>query len=390
MNVVVIFVKLKYNRNNDIIRKGDDMIYLDYSATTPVAKEVLDHYYDISENYFANPNSNYKIAKKSLEIIDQSTLNIAKLLRIKPTEIIYTSGASESNNTILKGVCSLDLKKKHIITSELEHSSIYGALNYLSDLGYEIDFVKTNDRGLIDLGHLKSLLRKDTLIVSIAMVNSELGIVQPIREISKIVHANNSFFHSDITQAITKLEISFDCLDFASLSAHKFYGMKGIGLIYKKEGLNLIPLIHGGKSTTIYRSGTPATPLIASLAKALSLAMTNINQNYQDVALKNHYLVKQIKDLPYICINSNEHSLPHILNISILNKEAKESQKIFDDNDIYISTQSACSISSVSKAVLALTKDINKAKKSIRISLSNKTTYAELDQVIKVIKEQLV
>ena len=187
--------------------------------------------------------------------------------------MIYTSGASESNNLAIKGIClKYQNRGKHIITTFLEHSSVIGPLNYLIKMGFDVDFVKIKDDGCVDLEHLKSLLRNDTILVSISMVDSEIGLRQSIQEIAKILEEYpKCYFHVDCTQAYGKIPVDLTGVDLASMSAHKIYGLKGIGLLIKRENISIEPLIHGGKSTTVYRSGTPALPLIVSLMKALKL-----------------------------------------------------------------------------------------------------------------------
>ena len=258
------------------------MTYLDYSATTPIRKEVLDIYNKVSLEYPGNSNSLHSLGVKSKELEDKCTKIISNLLKVKPSEIIYTSGASESNNTAIKGIClKYQNRGKHIITTYLEHSSIIAPLNYLSDLGFEVDFVKIKENGLVDVEHLKSLLRDDTILVSICAVDSEIGLKEPINEIANILkNYPKCFFHVDCTQALGKIDIDFNNIDLASMSAHKLFGPKGIGLLIKKENIVIEPLIHGGKSTTPYRSGTPPLPLIAGLTKALELSIPNVDKNY--------------------------------------------------------------------------------------------------------------
>src|SRR5699024_7882406 len=247
------------------------MIYLDYSATTPVEESVLNSYIETTKKIIGNPNSLHKLGVDAKRLIDRATSQIATILGVKPNEIIYTSGASESNNTAIKGIClKYQNRGKHIITTYLEHSSVIGPLNYLTKLGFEVDFVKINDDGLVDLDHLKQLIRDDTILVSICAVDSEIGLKQNINDIAKIVKDHpKCFFHVDFTESIGKINIDFSNIDLASISAHKFYGIKGIGLLIKKENIIIDPLIHGGKSTTPFRSGTPPLPLIVSMLKAL-------------------------------------------------------------------------------------------------------------------------
>ena len=365
------------------------MIYLDYSATTPVNKEVLDTFVKVSNNYIGNPNSLHKLGVESKKLIDASTEQIAKILKVKPSEIIHTSGASESNNTAIKGV-ALKYKNRgnHIITTSLEHSSIYAPLNYLTELGFEIDFVKLDKNGRVDIDDLKRLMRDTTILVSISAVNSELGIMQPIAEIGELLKDYpKCFFHVDMTQAVGKIPVSFENIDLASFSCHKFYGIKGVGCLYKKENIVIEPLIHGGKSTTIYRSGTPATALIASFAKALRLIYENLDEHVKEITKKNTYLKEKLSKYDGVFINSNEYSIPHILNLSIIGVKPETMLHALEEHDIYISTQSACSTGASSKAVMAVTNSEERANSSIRISLSHLTTKEELDTFMEAFDE---
>lgn len=363
------------------------MIYLDYSATTKTSKEVLDTFVKASTDFIGNPNSLHKLGVDAHNLIDKATKQIADILKVKPDEIIYTSGSSESNNLALKGISlKYQNRGKHIITTEFEHSSIYGPIGYLEKMGFECDFVKTNADGTVDLDNLKSLLRKDTILVSICAVNSEIGIREQIEEIGKVVKENsNAFFHVDATQAIGKINIDLSNVDLASFSAHKFFGIKGIGILIKKDKIMLEPLIHGGKSTTIFRSGTPALPLIVSTAKALRLAYEDIDSKYNYVTELNNYLKENLSKYDNVYINSNSKCIPHILNLSIIGVKPETMLHALEKYEIYISTQTACSSEKLlSKAVYALTMDEERAKSSIRISLSYKTTKEELDETLKV------
>ncbi len=357
------------------------MVYLDYSATTPANKEVLDTFVKASENYIGNPNSLHKLGTDAKNLIDSATSQIKEILKTNK-EVIYTSGSSESNNLVIKGVCSRYKNRgNHIIISPFEHSSIVAPVNYLMDRGFEVDFVNLDENGMVDLNHLKSLMRDTTILVSIASVNSEIGLLQPIEEIGKIVKEYpKCYFHSDMTQSIGKVSVPMDNVDFVSFSAHKFFGVKGVGVLLKNENIVIDPLIHGGKSTTNYRSGTPALPLIASLSKALRLAYNDFDNKYNHVLDLNKYLKEGLKKYSHVFINSNDHSIPHILNISVIGVKPETMLHALEEYDVYISTQSACSSSNtVSKAVLNLTHDEERAKSSIRVSISAITTKEEID-----------
>ena len=366
------------------------MVYLDYSATTPVDERVLDTFCKVCREYPGNSNSLHSLGVKSKELEDYATEEIAKLLKVKPSEVIYTSGASESNNTAIKGIClKYQNRGKHIITTNLEHSSIIAPLNYLTGLGFDVDFVKIDDNGLVDLDDLKHLLRDDTILVSVCMVDSEIGLRQPIKEIAKILKDYpKCFFHVDCTQALGKIPVDLSCIDLASMSAHKIYGMKGIGLLIKKENIVFEPLIHGGKATTAFRSGTPALPLIASLMKAMQLIIPDVEKNMKYIEKLNKKVRKELSKYPLVHINSTENSMPHTINFSLRKIKPETFLHALDEKEIYISTKSACSSAkSMSNSVYALTKDEELSTHSLRISLSYKTTDEELDKFFQVFDE---
>lgn len=363
------------------------MIYLDYSATTPVSSEVLDSFNKACTNFLGNANSLHTLGVNCKNIVDQATNQIASILKVKPSEIIYTSGSSESNNTAIKGIClKYQTRGKHIITTRFEHSSIYGPISYLQKQGFEVDFVESNDDGTVNLDSLKSLLRDDTILVCINAINSEIGIIQPINEIGEILKDYpKCFYHVDLTQAIGKIDIDFTNIDLAAFSAHKIFGIKGIGVLYKKESIVIDPLIHGGKSTTVYRSGTPMHPLIVSISKALRLIYEDKEKRYNYVKELNNYLKEKISNYENVYINSNNKCLPHILNISVVGVKPETFLHALEKYEVYISTQTACSSEkAISQSVLALTKSEDRAKSSLRISLSHVTTKDELDKFMEI------
>ena len=321
---------IKYSSSNKLIRTSetdsmlrdiflirnnkDDIIYIIDKSSEIFNKIVEDKYFQVSNQTITINGNEVNVIENSFiidryikrELIKDYISEVKKdkklieafanLLNVKVNEIIYTSGASESNNLAIKGIClKYQNRGKHIISTELEHSSVIAPLAYLENLGFDVDFVKLDENGVVDLDDLKRLMRDDTILVSIASVNSEVGVRQPIEEISKIVKSYpKCYFHSDVTQSIGKEKIDLSVVDLASFSGQKFYGMKGIGGLIKRESINIEPIVHGGKSTTIYRSGTPATPLIASLAKALRLAYDDFDNKLNHVIELNNYL-KELK-----------------------------------------------------------------------------------------------
>ena len=364
------------------------MVYLDYSATTPVNEEVLNTYVEVTKKYIGNPNSLHKLGVEAKQLIDAATKQVADIFGVSSNEVIYTSGASEANNLAIKGIC-FKHTGKHIIKTELEHSSVSEAVKYMEKLGYQVSYVKLDNKGLVDLADLENLIRDDTVLVSIAAVNSEVGVVQDLEAISKIVKKYPKvFFHSDMTQSIGKMKVNLAYVDLASVSAQKFYGMKGIGCLIKKANIDIEPLIHGGKSTTIFRSGTPATPLIVSFAKALRLAYVDFDKKNQHVLELHDYLINRLNSLD-VLINSNEFCLPYIVNISLKGIKPETMLHALEQDDIYISTQTACSTGNYSLAVFAVTNDMEKASHSIRVSLSYLTTKEEIDIFVNSLEKHI-
>ncbi len=358
------------------------MIYLDYAAATPVDQEVLSRYIEVTNKYFANPNSSHQLGQNANNLIIASTKKIASYLNIEPEEIIYTSGASESNNLAIKGIAERYKNfGKHILISSLEHNSIVSSATRLQEQGFEVELLPVTKEGLIDLAILKNKIREDTILVSICTVDSEIGLKQPIEKIGEILKQYpNCHFHTDATQAIGKIPVDLQNVDLLTFAPHKFYGLPGIGGLIKKKNISLHPQIDGGKSTTIYRSGTPETANIAALEKALSLSINSMQERYQIVEKLYQQLKQKLATYPKVAMNNTTNSIPYTLNFSIEGIKSTDIQKKLEENDIYVSTKtSCCPIMTPSKLVYALTKDKNKASSSIRVSLSHLTTQQEIE-----------
>lgn len=363
------------------------MIYLDYSANTPADPRVLDRFCTVERSCIGNANSHHQAGAAAKAEIDAATMKITSLLGVQPAEVIYTSGASESNNFALKGLARLSRHMgKHIISTPLEHSSVSGTLTALQEQGCEIDLVDIQRDGTIDLEHLKDLLRPDTIAVAVTLVDSELGVVQPVDKIAEILKDYpNCHLHVDATQAVGKIPVSFEGVDTMSLTAHKFYGLNGIGLLLKRRNLALEPLIHGGESTTIYRSGTPTVALASSLASALELAVNELPERAAHVQKLNAELRAALSRRPDVRINSPEHAIPHILNLSVQNVKGTVFQRELDAHGVCVSVKSACSSDGLpSRAVFAVSRDRRNALSSWRISLSHLTTEAEIQEFLQV------
>lgn len=366
------------------------MIYLDYSATTPVDIDVFDTLSKVTKNYIGNPNSMHSLGQKSMELLESATKQIADIFGVSSNEIVYTGGSTESNNMAIIGAALANHKKgKHIIVSKLEHPSIYVICDYLKSIGFEISYVKNDSDGLIDFDDLKKLVREDTILVSISAVNSEIGIRQPLKMIRQIIKKENmgTVFHSDMTQAIGKVSVNMRDTDLASVSGQKIFGPKGIGFLYKSSMIKVTPLLYGSTKENI-NPGTPPLPLIAALSKAVRLANENLEKKERFVTLLNEKIVNTLSKYPNILFNKTKYSIPHILNISVMDVMPEVMVHALASHEIYVSSNTACSSGEVSNAVLAVYNDLNRAKHTIRISLSHVTTTEEINRFLEVFKEE--
>lgn len=363
------------------------MIYLDYSANTPADPAVLDAFLRTERCFIGNPNSTHPAGQAAAAEIARATDSIAGLLGVQPDEIIYTSGASEANNLAVKGIVQASRRAGgHIISTPLEHASVTGALSALEKQGCTVDLVDIKSDGTIDLDCLRNLLRDDTVLVAVCAVDSELGTVQPIREIAEILKdCPGCRLHVDATQAVGKAELVIDCADTVSIAPHKFYGLNGSGLLIKKRGAALEPQIHGGGSTTPYRSGTPTLGLAAATETALRLALDEQERRIAHVTALGRRLHTELAKYPAVRINSPDTAVPHILNLSVAGVKGTAFQRSLAECGVCVSVKSACSSDGApSKAVFAVSGDRKIALSSWRISLSHLTTQTELTEFLQI------
>ena len=367
------------------------MIYLDYSATTPVSYEVLDTISKVTKEFVGNANSIHALGVKSAKLLESATKQIADIFGVNASEIVYTSGATEANNMAIIGVAMAHHRKgKHIIVSKLEHPSVYAICDYLKSIGFAIDYVNNDAEGLIDFDDLKAKVRDDTILVSICAVNSETGVRQPLKMIRQIIKKENiaTIFHSDMTQAIGKVSVNFRDVDLASMSGHKIFGPKGIGFLYKSSMIKITPLIYGSGKSNELKPGTPPLPLIAALSKAVRLATTDLEKRERFVSLLNEKVVNFLEKYPNIKINKTKYSIPHILNFSVMNVMPETLIHALDKYEIYLSTNTACASGEASLSVMAIYNDVKRSKHTIRLSLSYVTTTEEINKFLSVFKEE--
>jgi cysteine desulfurase len=362
------------------------MTYLDYSASTPTSVTVLEHMHRVELEYFANINAKHGFALRSKSYVLDYVNKMTSLLNIPSESLVFTSGASESNNMILFGLAMAYPLKKHILTTSLEHHSIISPLGELQKQGYDIEFIPYY-QGQLDLNALSQLIREDTLCVSIIAVESETGLIHPLKEIKAICDRFQVPLHSDMTQAIGKMPIDLNDVTYASFSSHKIYGPKGIGacVLFKDD---IRPLIYGGRSLSKLRSGTPPNALIVGFAQAMIEALENIEERISLVQQLRNRLVQGVLEFSNTHVNTPIQGVPHICNISFVNHDRHHLVEEFSSLGFYVSASSACSgQENVSKAVNTVTQNIDYATSSLRISLSHLTTMSDIDSLLKAIKK---
>ena len=356
------------------------MVYLDYSATTPVLKEVLDSYNKVTNEYFGNSNSLHSLGIKSNKLFESAINQVCDLLKVNKEEISFTSGATESNNIALIGTCLANKNKgNNVVISKLEHPSIYSIADYLETIGIKVKYVNNTIEGVIDFEDLKKKIDDKTILVSVCAVNSETGIRQPLRTIKQVITKcnPNTILHSDITQALGKISLNFNDFDMASASGHKIYAPKGIGLFYKKKNIKCQKLLYG--TDTSYHPGTKALPLIVSFSKALRIALHEIEKKQEIVTKLNNKIIKALSNYENIKLNISKYSIPHIINISLMEIKPETFIHSLERYEIYVSSNTACSSGKLSTSVMALYNDKLRASTTLRISLSYLTKLEEIN-----------
>lgn len=372
------------------------MIYLDYVSTTPLNQEVNRMYQSLLNDYFANADSLYSLGLKTSALMEKSRELTAQLLHVLPEEIIFTSGASESNSTAIKG-CAFQYQNrgKHIITTAVEHSSVYQSCVQLRDVfGFDVDFISVDENGQLDLRQLEKTIRPDTIFITLMYVNNEVGMVFPIEEVYQIIQRTNPKvkLHVDMVQALGKIPVDLSHVDLASFSAHKIYGLKGSGVLYKKSSTSIIPLINGGQQEHQLRGGTSNTATHTMFAKTLRLALENLDQKYRYVTSLNQYVREQLSQMKDVVINTPaQHVSPYILNFSCVGYKPEVLLHALEMNECYVSTKSTCSShkNDISRTLQAMGIDENIAKSAIRISFSHHTTKDEIDEFLFYLKQVL-
>ena len=364
-------------------------IYADYAATTPVKPEVIDAMTTMYQTHYGNPSSIHTVGRDARKYLDQSRRQIAQILGAKPSEIIFTSGATESNNTAIKGIVKANEQLgNHIITSKIEHHSVLHVFEQLEREGYDVTYLDVDDTGAIDLDQLAETINDHTILVSIMFVNNEVGTVQQIYDIEDIIADTHAFFHVDAVQAVGHLDINFEDfnIDAMSITAHKFGGPKGVGALLVKEHLPIDFTQLGGEQELKRRAGTENLPQIVGMAKALELADLNRDSNNLHLMnLKEQFLVKlQERAIPFEVNGSMTSSTGHIVNLYFPFIEVETMLTLLDLAHIYVSSGSACTAGSTqpSHVLAAMYEDEERANHSIRFSFNELTTEDEINYIV--------
>jgi len=372
-------------------------IYFDYNATTPLDSEVLDGMLPYLQNHFGNPSSTYSMGYHAKEAIELARQDIANLIGAENGHIFFTSGGSEANSTILKGIAAKSSTKKHIITSAIEHPAILKTCRYLEKhQGFEITTIPVNSVGIVDVNDIARAITSKTVLVTVMMVNNEIGSIQPIKEISSLCQKHNVHFHCDAVQAIGKIPFDLNELqvDSLSISAHKIYGPKGVGGLYLREGINIPPLIHGGSQERGLRSGTENVAGIVGFGIAAKLAQEKIHYNFIKIErLRNLFLDKLHSEIEDFFINGDIlANVPSTINIQFSGIRGESLASMLNELGICVSIASACSSTSskLSHVLKAIGKTDDEIRSSIRISVGALTTEDEINQLVRHLKHSVV
>lgn len=369
------------------------MRYFDYASTTPVSEEVLKTYEEVLREYFVNSESIYPEGTKVNGLMNRSRRQLADLLAVKEKEIIFTSGGSEANNLAIKGVAFGNQQKgRHIITSSIEHSSVLNSCRWLEQhAGFEVSYLPVDQSGKVSAENLRNAMRDDTILVSIMYVNNETGSIQPIDEIKELVkRKHNCYLHVDCVQALGKTDLDLKGIDLASFSAHKIYGLKGSGLLMKKQHVQIAPLISGGQQEGGIRGGTANAPVNIVFAKTLRLALLGRENNTKTVGQYNDYLREELLKMDNIVINSPDDASKYILNFSCLSIPSEVMMNALAMKGYCVSAQSTCDSNQVVSHVISqMFADPNRLRGTIRLSLSHLNSWEEVRSFVGDLREVL-
>lgn len=373
-----------------------NIIYLDNAATTKTAKEAVDAMLPFFMEQYGNAGSIYSLGTKSKQAMEESRRILAESINAQSSEIYFTSGGSEADNWALKAAAkAYGSKGKHIIVSKIEHHAILNTCEYLKQNGYEITYVDVDEYGILKLDELKKAIRSDTILISVMFANNEVGTLQPVKEIGEIAKEHDILFHTDAVQAYGHIPIDVKeySIDMLSTSAHKINGPKGIGFLYVRQGLKLHSLIHGGHQERGWRAGTENIPGIAGYGAAVRKAEASLKERMEkERSLRDHMIDRLLREIPDCRLNGHRTKrLPGNVNVSFPSVEGEAMLILLDMEGICASSGSACTqgLPDPSHVLLAMGVSRQRAKGSLRLTLSSDNTREEIDYTVDKIKEIL-
>lgn len=371
-------------------------IYLDHAATTNLHPDVLNKMLPYMKNQYGNPSSIYSLGRKARIAIEYARDDIAKIFNCTSEEIYFTSCGSESDNLAIRGICAANKDKgNHIITSKIEHPAVLETCKTLEKEGYKVTYLNIKENGIIDLEELENSITKDTILITIMFANNEIGTIQPIKEIGNIAKKHNIIFHTDAVQATGTIRINVKEFNISamSFSAHKFYGPKGVGALYIKNGIKFNKIQTGGHQEKNKRAGTENVSGIIGMAEALKLAYNNLEKNNEHLYnLREKYITLVEKNIPYIKLNGDRYKrLPGNANISFRFIEGESLLLNLDNNNIFASSGSACTSGSLdpSHVLLALGLTNELAHGSLRVTFGNENTEEDVEFLVKILIESV-
>ncbi len=366
-------------------------IYLDHAATTPVDPRVVEAMTPYFSQKYGNASSLHEWGREAREAIERARKEIAKRMKVFPEEIYFTSGGTESDNAIIKGIAWANKDKgKHIITSKIEHHAVLNPCEWLEKQGFEVTYLPVDEYGVVDLDALQDAIKKDTILISVMAANNEIGTIQPLKEISEIARDKGVYFHSDAVQAYGKIPVDYTSLDAASVSSHKIYGPKGVGLMYVKQGTKIEVFMHGGGHERGRRSGTENVPGIVGLAKATELAFDHMKENAEHEEKLRKKLVEEVLGIPNSWLNGHpEKRLPGNAHFGFDFIEGESLLLLLDQKGIAASTGSACSTGDLrpSHVLLALGLPHEKCHGSLRLTIGRENTMQEIEYTAEAVRE---
>lgn len=366
------------------------MIYLDHAATTPMSETALEVFVNVSTHYFGNPSSLHDLGSDAKQLLNAGRRTLGKILDSEPEEVVFTSGGSESNHLALKALLSASHKnKKHVITSDVEHSSVRYFFDELERLGYKVSKIGVNSKGLISLGELEELITDETAMISIQHANSETGVIQDVEAIGKITKEKGVLFHSDCVQTFCKIGVDSSWFDALSVSSHKVYGPKGVGALYLRKGIEFSPEIRGTSQEKGLKPGTENVAGIAAFATAAKLLFAERSDEYVRLSMLRSKLLEAFseKGIEFIDEGDSKEKLPNILGIRFKGMEGQFLMLECSQTGLAISTGSACQVGSEApnRTMKAMGRSDQDAREFVRLSLGKKNNEEQIDVIIEKI-----